>query len=556
MQERLTLTLGRPTAWRAWRCGFQRLRPRPGALQPLHRRARDLRLAPAQRPAADDLRGRPAAPRLRACRGRRAAFVAGARAAAGAGRGLQHRQRRGPLGRARSRALLAEAMGRPDLEPEITGKARVGDIRHCFADIGKARGELGFAPRRDFARGPGRAGRMGGAAGGRRPRRTRPARSSRCGASWHDGADAAARDRRPPAGPGHRRRRLHRLQPRRPPRRARATTCSSSTPSRARASRRNLAWLKQRHPQRDRARASADVRDERGGRAMRPRGATAVFHFAAQVAVTTSLADPREDFEVNVRGTLNLLEALRRRSRAAAARLRLDQQGLRRPRRRRARRRRTTPTCRATRRVRAQRHRRGPAARLPHALWLLQGRRRPVRARLRAQLRPADRRVAHELHLRPAPDGHRGPGLGRALPDPRARRRADHASTATAARCATSSTSPTRSTPISPPGGASTRSQGRAFNLGGGPANAVSLRQLLAHIEDAARPPGRDRLRRLARRRPALLRLRHAPGRARARPAAARPVAQRRRRARPLAGGRARPERRGRAARPAAEALS
>jgi CDP-paratose 2-epimerase len=39
-----------------------------------------------------------------------------------------------------------------------------------------------------------------------------------------------------------------------------------------------------------------------------------VFHFAAQVAVTTSLADPLEDFEINLRGTLNLLEALRRLS--------------------------------------------------------------------------------------------------------------------------------------------------------------------------------------------------------------------------------------------------
>lgn len=36
-----------------------------------------------------------------------------------------------------------------------------------------------------------------------------------------------------------------------------------------------------------------------------------VFNFAAQVAVTTSLSDPIHDFEVNARGTLNLLEALR-----------------------------------------------------------------------------------------------------------------------------------------------------------------------------------------------------------------------------------------------------
>ena len=41
------------------------------------------------------------------------------------------------------------------------------------------------------------------------------------------------------------------------------------------------------------------------------RQARQVFHFAAQVAVTTSLDDPLLDFETNVRGTLNLLEALR-----------------------------------------------------------------------------------------------------------------------------------------------------------------------------------------------------------------------------------------------------
>jgi dTDP-L-rhamnose 4-epimerase len=41
---------------------------------------------------------------------------------------------------------LAAAMGRPQLVPELIGKARVGDIRHCFADIGSARAKLGFAP--------------------------------------------------------------------------------------------------------------------------------------------------------------------------------------------------------------------------------------------------------------------------------------------------------------------------------------------------------------------------------------------------------------------------
>jgi dTDP-L-rhamnose 4-epimerase len=45
---------------------------------------------------------------------------------------------------------LARAMGVPHLTPEVMGKARVGDIRHCFADISLARDVLGFAPRRTF----------------------------------------------------------------------------------------------------------------------------------------------------------------------------------------------------------------------------------------------------------------------------------------------------------------------------------------------------------------------------------------------------------------------
>ena len=45
------------------------------------------------------------------------------------------------------------------------------------------------------------------------------------------------------------------------------------------------------------------------------RHATEVYHFAAQVAVTTSVSEPRLDFEVNVLGTLNVLEAVRRHGR-------------------------------------------------------------------------------------------------------------------------------------------------------------------------------------------------------------------------------------------------
>ena len=44
-------------------------------------------------------------------------------------------------------AALAEVMAIGGLEPDITRKFRVGDIRHCFADIGLARDVLGYQPR-------------------------------------------------------------------------------------------------------------------------------------------------------------------------------------------------------------------------------------------------------------------------------------------------------------------------------------------------------------------------------------------------------------------------
>jgi CDP-paratose 2-epimerase len=72
---------------------------------------------------------------------------------------------------------------------------------------------------------------------------------------------------------------------------------------------RNLRWLRKTHGEHVRAEI-ADVRD---GDAVRNAVSEArqVFHFAAQVAVTTSLDDPRRDFAVNAGGTLNVLEAIR-----------------------------------------------------------------------------------------------------------------------------------------------------------------------------------------------------------------------------------------------------
>jgi CDP-paratose 2-epimerase len=72
---------------------------------------------------------------------------------------------------------------------------------------------------------------------------------------------------------------------------------------------RNLDWLRAEYGRKVRF-VEADVRD-RDALARAVRGADRVFHFAAQVAVTTSLDDPRADFEVNALGTLNVLEACR-----------------------------------------------------------------------------------------------------------------------------------------------------------------------------------------------------------------------------------------------------
>ncbi|HEX8525195.1 MAG TPA: NAD-dependent epimerase/dehydratase family protein [Tepidisphaeraceae bacterium] len=72
---------------------------------------------------------------------------------------------------------------------------------------------------------------------------------------------------------------------------------------------RNLAWLRQTHGDLMKVEA-ADVQDPHVLRNAVDR-ASKVFHFAAQVAVTTSLVNAIHDFEVNARGTLNLLEAIR-----------------------------------------------------------------------------------------------------------------------------------------------------------------------------------------------------------------------------------------------------
>ncbi|TCZ61326.1 SDR family NAD(P)-dependent oxidoreductase [Roseicella aquatilis] len=73
----------------------------------------------------------------------------------------------------------------------------------------------------------------------------------------------------------------------------------------------NLDWLRARHGARIRA-VIADINDEATlRRAVAEAGV--VFHFAAQVAVTTSMQAPLADFTTNLRGTFALLEAVRLR---------------------------------------------------------------------------------------------------------------------------------------------------------------------------------------------------------------------------------------------------
>ena len=72
---------------------------------------------------------------------------------------------------------------------------------------------------------------------------------------------------------------------------------------------RNLRWLIETHGDL----VDIEVPDLRNLSIIRQavKDASQVFHFAAQVAVTSSLVDPIEDFEINARGTLNVLEAIR-----------------------------------------------------------------------------------------------------------------------------------------------------------------------------------------------------------------------------------------------------
>ena len=179
----------RPTAWKAWLCacgtstapGQALSNPYTGVLAIF-----SSRLHNGQPPMIFE-DGR-AAPRLRTCGGCGAGLRPRARPREGAGRRVH-------VGSGEDRSvtevarLLSRAMGK-SIAPEIAGKARIGDIRHCIADIAKIRDELGMRPSRDFPRGSRRTRRMGRQARKRRIASRRRAGSSKREASWHERADA------------------------------------------------------------------------------------------------------------------------------------------------------------------------------------------------------------------------------------------------------------------------------------------------------------------------------------------------------------------------------
>lgn len=77
---------------------------------------------------------------------------------------------------------------------------------------------------------------------------------------------------------------------------------------------RNVDWLRSLPGQERLEIRQGDVRNSANVREA-VRGVSEIYHLAAQVAVTTSVEDPRSDFQVNVGGTFNVLEAARRSSR-------------------------------------------------------------------------------------------------------------------------------------------------------------------------------------------------------------------------------------------------
>ena len=79
----------------------------------------------------------------------------------------------------------------------------------------------------------------------------------------------------------------------------------------------NIEWLSDRFNRDSFTLIREDIRDAEGVKAAAS-GADRILHLAAQVAVTTSVTDPRTDFDINAKGTFNALEAARASGRKPA----------------------------------------------------------------------------------------------------------------------------------------------------------------------------------------------------------------------------------------------
>jgi dTDP-L-rhamnose 4-epimerase len=211
---------------------------------------------------------------------------------------------------------IARAVGRERIEPRVTGQYRVGDIRHCFADISLARRVLGYEPQVAFDRG------ITELAGWLERQPARPADNvAKASRELSDrGLTVGKATRTTPAS------KKHVARPGKKPVliTGGAGFIGSNVAHRLLSDghsvllydnlsrpgvERNLSWLRSEHGNAFELEV-ADVRDA-GALSRAVRASRQVFHFAAQVAVTTSLDDPVHDFSVNARGTLNLLEAAR-----------------------------------------------------------------------------------------------------------------------------------------------------------------------------------------------------------------------------------------------------
>ena len=125
--------------------------PRPAPQHPVRRRGRDLPVRAGARRRAAGVRGRRPAPRLRPRRRRRRGHRHRVREPAGrrAAPTTSVRGRCAPVGDLA--AALARAKHGP--APEITGRFRLGDVRHITADSSRLRAELGWRPQIEFDEG-------------------------------------------------------------------------------------------------------------------------------------------------------------------------------------------------------------------------------------------------------------------------------------------------------------------------------------------------------------------------------------------------------------------